>query len=185
MDQAKIGKFIAALRTENSMTQKELAQRLGVSDKTISKWENGRGLPEISIMISLCEALDISINELLSGERLDTSAYRDKAEENIVTLMKKGSRKKLIIHIAISAVLFLVIFLLFPLAAENIVSMMSILIAIFWNILLIVGNLVAGITYGIMKKWGKVRLIGIAIYNVLLLVVLVNIFAMVSIVVAL
>ena len=66
MNQEKIGKFIATLRKEQSMTQKDLAQKLGVSDKTISKWETGRGLPEISIMQSLCETLCISINELFS-----------------------------------------------------------------------------------------------------------------------
>ena len=79
MNQEKIGKFIATLRKEHSMTQKELAQRLGVSDKTVSKWETGRGLPEISIMRCLCDTLEISINELLSGDRLDASSYRQKA----------------------------------------------------------------------------------------------------------
>ena len=72
MDQKKIGNFIAILRKEHILTQKELANKIGVSDKTISKWENGRGLPEVSIMHTLCETLDISINELLSGETYET-----------------------------------------------------------------------------------------------------------------
>ena len=182
MNQKKIGKFIAELRIEQSMTQKDLAQRLGVSDKTISKWETGRGLPEISIMMALCDTLGVSINELLSGERLNMSTYREKAEENIVSLMKKRSYKKVICHIAISALLFVIAFLMIPLAAEKIISPINILIAYFWSILLIVGNFVAGLVYGAMKKWGKARLIGISIYNVVLLVIQINVFSMVSIV---
>ena len=73
MDQSKIGKFIAALRTERGLTQRELAQKLHISDKTVSKWENSRGLPDASLMLPLCETLGISVNELLSGERLDAA----------------------------------------------------------------------------------------------------------------
>lgn len=184
MDQEKIGKFIATIRKEHSMTQKELAQRLGVSDKTVSKWETGRGLPEISIMRSLCETLDISINELLSGERLDASSYHEKAEENIVKLMQRRSYKKTVIHVAISTVLFLSAFCVFPLAAEKIVTPLSIPIVLFWSIFLIVGNFIAGLTYGIQKKWGKLRLFCISAYNVFLLFVLITTFAIASIVVS-
>ncbi len=182
MDQVKIGRFIAKLRSEHSMTQKQLAQKLGVSDKTVSKWETGRGLPEISIMLSLCETLEISVNELLSGERLDASSYREKAEENILTLMKRQNNRKLILHVVISAVIFLTTFITFPLAAEKIISPLSIIVTLFWSILLIVGNLVAGITYGAVKKWGVIRLLFISAYNVLLLVVQISVFAMASIV---
>ena len=182
MNQEKIGKFIATLRKEHSMTQKELAQCLGVSDKTVSKWETGRGLPEISIMRSLCETLDVSINELLSGEKLDVPSYHEKAEENIVTLMQRRSNKKKVIHVVISTALFLVAFLVFPLAAEKIISPLSIPIALFWSTLFIVGNFMAGITYGAVKRWGKWRLFCISAYNVFLLFVLINILVIASIV---
>ena len=89
MDQAKIGAFIAQVRKEKSYTQRQLADLLGISDKTISKWECGNGLPEVSLMLPLCEALGITVNELLSGERLEEKAYREKAEENIVRLMRE------------------------------------------------------------------------------------------------
>ncbi len=182
MNQEKTGKFIAVLRKEHSMTQKELAQRLGVSDKTVSKWETGRGLPEISIMQSLCETLGISINELLSGERLDVCAYREKAEENISVLIERRNYKKTAIHVAVSAAPFLAAFSVFPLAAERIVSPLCIPIILFLSILLIVGNFMAGLTYGAVKKWGKIRLFCLSAYNVFLLFILINIFVIASIV---
>ena len=81
MEQEKIGEFIAAQRKEKKMTQKQLGEALGVSDKAVSKWECGRGLPDISTMVSLCELLEINVNELLSGEDLAEDAYSRKAEE--------------------------------------------------------------------------------------------------------
>ena len=152
MDPVKIGAFIAALRKEQSLTQKQLAQRLAVSDKTVSKWETGRGLPDISIMLSLCETLHISINELLSGEKLDEASYREKADANIIALMQRKSRKEAALHVAISTVLFFAAVFMFPLAAEQIIPPIGILVTLFWSILLIVGNAVAGITYGILKQ---------------------------------
>lgn len=184
MDQEKTGKFIAELRKEKAMTQKELAQQLGVSDKTVSKWETGRGLPEISIMQSLCQKLDVSINELLSGNRLDTEAYREKAEENLTALMKRRNYKAVAIHIAVSTVVFLLSFLTFPLAAENIVPPLTIPVILFWSILLTVANFVAGITYGMVKKWGIGKIACIALYNLLLLFILITVFVMASIVVS-
>ena len=89
MDQIKIGMFIAELRKERGITQKQLAEEIGVSDKTISKWECGNGLPEMSSIPVLCEALDINMNELLSGERLVEEEYSRKAEENMLTLIKE------------------------------------------------------------------------------------------------
>ena len=88
MDQIKIGKFIADIRKEKGMTQNELAQKLGVTDRAISKWENGRGMPDISIIQSLCEELSVSINELLSGERITDDDIKAKAEENILNSLK-------------------------------------------------------------------------------------------------
>lgn len=89
MNQEEIGKFIADLRKEHGMTQQQLADALGVSNKTISKWECGNGMPELSLIMPLCETLGISVNELLSGERLSADGYSKKAEENIMNLMKE------------------------------------------------------------------------------------------------
>lgn len=95
MNQEKIGKFILELRKEKDMTQQTLADKLGVSDKTISKWENGRGMPDLSLMKPLCNVLGITINELLSGERLDKKDYQEKLEENILnTINYTGSKLK-------------------------------------------------------------------------------------------
>lgn len=84
MNQEKIGKFICELRKDKNLTQKELADKLNITDRAISKWENGRGLPDLSLLMPLCKELDISINELLSGERLNKKEYNLKLEENIV-----------------------------------------------------------------------------------------------------
>jgi len=94
MNQEKIGKFILELRKQKGMTQKELAEKVGVSDKTISKWECGNSIPDISYLESLCNSLDISVNELLSGERLSEESYSEKAEENIMALMKENENNK-------------------------------------------------------------------------------------------
>ena len=94
MNQVKIGKFIAELRKEQNMTQKQLAERVGVSDKTISKWECGNGLPELCTIPELCRILGINMNELLSGERLAAENYSTKAEENMMILMKENHGAK-------------------------------------------------------------------------------------------
>lgn len=86
MDQVKTGCFIAQCRKEKNMTQRQLADVLGISDKTISKWETGKGLPEAGCMVPLCEALGISVNELLTGERIPDEEYQEKAEETMVAL---------------------------------------------------------------------------------------------------
>ena len=106
MDQIKIGKFIAQMRKEKSLTQRELADTLCISDKTVSKWENGKGMPEVSLMIPLCEALGITANELLSGERLTQENYIKKAEENIMTLVKEReeSKKKIILSAIVAVI---------------------------------------------------------------------------------
>lgn len=105
MDQIKIGKFIAQQRKEQSMTQRQLADILGISDKTVSKWETGNGLPEVSLMMPLCDSLKINVNELLSGERLTDFNYKVKAEENIMDLVNERaeSKKKIILSAIVCA----------------------------------------------------------------------------------
>ena len=82
MDQIKIGKFISDERKQKHYTQRQLAQLPNISDKTISKRETGNGFPEVPTLLPLCEILDISVNDLLSGERLSDTDYKVKAEEN-------------------------------------------------------------------------------------------------------
>ncbi|MDO4582209.1 MAG: helix-turn-helix domain-containing protein [Bacillota bacterium] len=94
MDTVKIGRFIADCRKSLGFTQIQLADALCISDKTVSKWECGKGLPEVSLMLPLCEKLKISVNDLLSGERVTGSDYQKKAEENMMNLMKENEENK-------------------------------------------------------------------------------------------
>lgn len=93
MNQEKTGRFIAELRKEKGMTQTELADKLGITDRAISKWENGRGLPDISLLVPLCEILGVSINELLSGEKINKNDYQEKFEENIISTIDYTDKK--------------------------------------------------------------------------------------------
>ena len=89
MNQVKIGKFIAQCRKTKNMTQAELAEKLNITDRAISKWENGKGMPDSSIMLELCNELDISVNELLSGEKIEKKNYNQKLGENLIELQKE------------------------------------------------------------------------------------------------
>ena len=89
MDQVKIGKFIAECRKNKKLTQAKLAEKLNITDRAISKWETGNGMPDSSIMLELCEELGISVNELLSGEFLKNESYSIKAEENLIEMKKQ------------------------------------------------------------------------------------------------
>ena len=91
MDQVKIGKFIAQCRTEKNLTQESLGEKLGVTNKTISRWENGHYLPDIEMMQLLSKEFDISINELISGEKIKDSEYKEKAEENLIIALENSS----------------------------------------------------------------------------------------------
>ena len=113
MNQEKIGLFIAELRKEKNMTQNDLANKLGVTDRAISKWENGRGLPDISLLAPLCSLLGVSINELLSGERLNEENIVQKFEENIISTIdytdKKIKKTKKAFLIVLSSILLLIV----------------------------------------------------------------------------
>lgn len=104
MDQIKTGKFIAQMRKEQGLTQSQLADKLFISNKTISKWETGKGLPEVSLMLPLCEILGINVNELLTGEKISIAEYKEKAEENMMNLVQEAqeSKKKLIISAVVA-----------------------------------------------------------------------------------
>ena len=89
MNQVKIGKFIAECRKNKNMTQAELAEKLNITDRAISKWETGKGMPDSSIMLELCKELDISVNDLLSGELIDMNNYNRKLNENLIKLQRQ------------------------------------------------------------------------------------------------
>ena len=127
MDQVKIGKFIAHCRKEKNMTQAELAEKLNITDRAISKWETGKGMPDSSIMLELCDELDISVNELLSGEMIRMDNYNKVAEENFVKFQKEkedSDKRLLFTEIIIGSIVtisFLLMIFLSIFAIENIV----------------------------------------------------------------
>ena len=91
MDQVKTGKFIAELRREKGLTQEMLGKKLGVTNKTVSRWENGNYMPDIEIFQELSELFGVSINELLSGCRLSENEFREEADKNIVDISKAAA----------------------------------------------------------------------------------------------
>ncbi len=95
MDQYKIGKFIAERRKEQHMTQKELADRLGITDRAVSKWENGRCMPDLSLLQPLSKALGIRVNDLLSGEIIADEHFREKSEQNLVDMAELNHLKSI------------------------------------------------------------------------------------------
>lgn len=92
MDQVKIGKFIKECRTQNNLTQLQLAERLGITDRAISKWENGKAMPDSSIMLDLCKELKITVNDLLSGEVVTVENYNENSEKIIIDLVKEKEK---------------------------------------------------------------------------------------------
>ena len=111
MDQIKTGRFIAAERKRKGFTQRQLAEILNISDKTVSKWECGNGFPEISLLLPLCSELDISVNELLTGERISEPDYHRKAEENMMDMIReKEENKKRMTVTAITGIIATVAF---------------------------------------------------------------------------
>lgn len=124
MDQIKIGKFIATCRKEKKMTQVQLANKLGVSDRSISKWETGKCMPDLSLFEPLCKELDINVNELLSGEKIKEENYSKKLEENIINTLDYTNNKITKEHQKISFVLIIIGALIIN-AAFNIFSFES------------------------------------------------------------
>lgn len=118
MNQQKVGGFIAERRKLKGLTQAQLAEKLGITDRAVSKWETGRSLPDSSIMLEVCELLEISVNELLSGEVIEMTNYSEKAEENLLEMKKQKEetdkrllRIEIAIGLLISVVFFVLIFI--------------------------------------------------------------------------
>ncbi len=90
MDMVRIGKFLAELRRERGLTQEQLGERLGISNKTVSRWENGNYLPPVEMLVELSGVYNVSINEILSGKRLDESETKAAAEENLKSVLEES-----------------------------------------------------------------------------------------------
>lgn len=114
MDQEKIGKFITNCRKGKNLTQEQLAEKLGITSKSVSRWENGKTMPDYSLLKDICAELDINVNELLSGEKIESNDYRVKAEENFINLKKKVDRVLKLLNICgwIVAIALIVLFIL-------------------------------------------------------------------------
>ena len=94
MNQEKIGKFILKLRKDKRMTQQELADKLNVTDRAVSHWENGRSIPDVALFKPICEIFDISVNELISGEKLTKDKLIKQSDENIINTLKDSDKHK-------------------------------------------------------------------------------------------
>ena len=146
MDQICIGKFIAEERKKKGYTQRQLSEKLGISDKTISKWERGNGFPEVSLLLPLCEELDITVNELLSGKRVSEEDYRKKAEENMVNLVKEAqeSKKKIILSAMVAILVILAATPLFVLSgALEMNTWMRVILIIIGSVVIAAGIAIA------------------------------------------
>jgi len=115
MDMIKVGRFISTKRKEQNLTQMQLAEKLSITDRAVSKWECGKALPDSSIMIELCEILNISVNELLTGEEIEMEKYDKQVEQNLIEMVKQKEEtdKRLlnieIVLMAISITFFIAI----------------------------------------------------------------------------
>lgn len=145
MDQVAIGKFIAEERNNKGLTQRQLADELQISDKTISKWECGNGFPEASLLLPLCKKLDISVNELLSAKRQSENICKKKAEKNIMQLMNekeinKARYKSTLITGIISFVAFLTLIMV-VVFYTNVISDVVKLILVFIACVILFGGI--------------------------------------------
>ena len=172
MNQESTGRFIAQLRKEKNLTQKELADKLGISDKTVSKWETGNGMPDVSLLQPLCKELSVNLNELLSGERLSEESYSGKAEENMMNLAKdaqegRNNKRKVGIIGAICGILVFLLFIEFAIISSGGVSGMWSFID-FPTLIMITGvlvgmELIAGRFGRIIKALGAALKTGISV----------------------
>ena len=117
MDQEKIGKFISNSRKKQNLTQEELAEKLGVSNRSVSRWECGKNLPDVSLYNPLCEILDITVNDLISGELISKEQYEKTIELNVMNVIKKvdslQKKKKILIGVIVLLALLIIAFLLY------------------------------------------------------------------------
>ena len=113
MDQTKIGKFIKEARKNQKLTQSDLAEKLNVSDRAISKWENGQCMPDVSIMLDLCNELKINVNELLSGKKMSLEDKNKQQEQLLLNIVKEVEEKNKIIWTSMWVILIISMIALF------------------------------------------------------------------------
>ena len=124
MDQVKIGKFIAECRRKENLTQMQLAEKLNITDRAISKWETGKSMPDSSIMLELCDVLKISVNDLLSGEVVTMDNYNKELENNLIEMvMQKEEADKRLLRLEIVLGIIAVLPLMAAVVIASIVSM--------------------------------------------------------------
>ena len=113
MNQIKIGKFIAECRKKNNLTQMQLAEKLNITDRAVSKWENGKGMPDSSIMLDLCSELKISVNDLLCGEMISMENKNEKQEQILLDMAKEVEEKNKIIWTSMWVIMIVAMISLF------------------------------------------------------------------------
>ena len=143
MDQVKIGKFIALCRKKANLTQMQLAQKLDITDRAISKWETGKSLPDSSIMLELCKILGITVNDLLSGEVVTMENYNKELENNLLEMIKQkeqADKRLLSVEVFIGITATIVLFaLIFAAAFIQMETWLRISLIVFGFILFLAG----------------------------------------------
>ena len=142
MDQEKIGKFIAERRKLRALTQMQLAERLGVSDRAVSKWERGKCMPDVSIMQELCCELGISVNDLLCGEVVSMENYNEKMEKNLMEMAEQKER------------------------ADKMLLLLEIFVGVLCTVILVAASLVA--SYVQMEEWQRVLVVVVGMIPLLI-----------------
>ncbi len=143
MEQVKIGKFIANKRKEQGLTQLQLAEKLGITDRAVSKWETGKSLPDASLMPELCKLLKITINDLLCGEVVSVENYNEKAEKALLEMVKNEEiqNKKLLMYEKVigfgSTISYLILLFVTSFLVKNTTAQILLFILAF--VLLIIG----------------------------------------------
>ena len=155
MNQEKIGRFIAELRKEKNMTQQELADKLNITDRAISHWENGRSMPDAGVILELCKVLNINANELLSAKKIKEEKYNERAEENLLEMRREieTQNKKILTLNKIIINLAIVIFVVIGFAA-TFIEMSMLIRNIIFAIDLVMLILVGFFTLNILQKTG-------------------------------
>ena len=143
MDQVKIGRFIAKCRKKTNLTQMQLAEKLNITDRAVSKWETGKAMPDSSIMLELCDALKITVNDLLSGEVVTMDNYNKELENNLLDMIKQkeqADKRLLSVEVFIGITATIVLFtLIFVAAFIQMETWLKISLVVFGFILFLAG----------------------------------------------
>ena len=155
MNQEKIGRFIAELRKEKNLTQQELADKLNITDRAISHWENGRSMPDAGVILELCKILNINVNELLSAKKIKEENYNERAEESLLEMRREieTQNKRILTLNKIIINLSIIIFVVIGLAA-TFIEMSMLIRNIIFAVDLFMLILIGFFTLNILQKTG-------------------------------